>query len=633
MNALSGFRNIGRGLLFAGMGLGAGIGLAAIVTIVLGHPVREMDEEAAIVIGYVLALVGWLLGVGGWEAWGKEWFGLKPVPSAPHNWTRFLSFSLDHKVIGVQYLVTFITLFLLAGVFAVLIRIELLTPEAAVFGPDGYNTTMGLHGIIMVAVAVATIMGGFGNFVLPLMIGAKDVAFPRVNALSYWIVPPVAILLVLSPVFGGWDSGWTAYPPLSVINANGQVLFLLAFITFGLSSILGGLNFIVTTIKMRAPGMTWGRLPISVWAIFAAAMISLTATQVVAFGLLAVVLDRVAGLAFFDASRGGGALLYEHVFWFYSHPAVYVMILPALGIELEIISHFSRKPVFAYKWVVASFMLIVVLSMVVWAHHLFTSGMANYLHIPFMVVTELISIPTGAVFLSALGTMWMGRLWLRTPMLFAMGVVFNFLIGGITGIFLADVATDVQLQDTYFVVAHFHYTMMGGEIFVIFGALYYWFPKITGRMYNETLGRIHFAGMFLLYNVTFLAMFWVGMQGMNRRVTEYPDVMQGGNIVVSIAAFLLAAAFLPFVYNFVKSWIFGPAAEGNPWHARTLEWQTSSPPPEENFERPVLVTGDPYGYGDPGSVHARFQPAGASDEPPGDTPSGDVADEMAGGER
>jgi cytochrome c oxidase subunit 1 len=617
MTFLSGFNKIARGLLFAGvgLGLGLGVGLAAIVTIVIGNPVREMDEEAAVTIGYVLALIGWILGVGGWEAWGKEWLGGQPKNTAPHNWKRFLSFSMDHKVIGVQYLVTFMVLFLLAGLFAVLVRIELLTPEGStVFGPDGYNTTMGLHGIIMVAVAVATIMGGFGNFVLPIMIGARDVAFPRINALSYWIVPPVAILLILSPIFGGWDAGWTAYPPLSVINANGQLLFLLAFITFGLSSILGGLNFIVMTVKMRAPGMTWGRLPITVWAIFAAALISLTATQVVAFGLLAVVLDRVAGLAFFDASRGGGALLYEHVFWFYSHPAVYVMILPALGIELEIINHFSRKPVFAYKWVVGSFMLITALSMVVWAHHLFTSGMADYLHLPFMVVTELISIPTGAVFLSALGTMWMGRLWLRTPMLFALGVVFNFLIGGITGIFLADVATDVQLQDTYFVVAHFHYTMMGGEIFVIFAALYYWFPKVTGKMYNETLGRIHFAGMFVLYNVTFLAMFWVGMKGMNRRVTEYPDAFQTGNVVVSIAAFLLAAAFLPFVYNFVKSWIFGPKAADNPWQARTLEWQTTSPPPEENFERQPVIVGDPYGYGEDGNEHVRFLPAGASPE-------------------
>ncbi|MBM3948865.1 MAG: hypothetical protein FJ312_06450 [SAR202 cluster bacterium] len=267
----------------------------------------------------------------------------------------------------------------------------------------------------------------------------------RINALSYWTIPPVAVLLLLTPVFGGFDSGWTAYPPLSVINADGQLLVLFAFLTFGLFSILGGLNFLTTVIKMRVPGMTWGRLPIFVWAIVSAFLISLAPTKFVAYGLIMVILDRVAGMGFFDAAVGGKPLLYEHIFWFYSHPAVYVMILPAFGIELEILSRFSRKPVFAYKWVVASFIAVVILSMVVWAHHLFTSGMSSYIHIPFMVSTELISIPTGAVFLSALGTLWMGKLWLKTPMLFAVGVIFNFLIGGITGIFLADVATDIQL--------------------------------------------------------------------------------------------------------------------------------------------------------------------------------------------
>ncbi|MCH8063563.1 MAG: cbb3-type cytochrome c oxidase subunit I [Chloroflexi bacterium] len=259
----------------------------------------------------------------------------------------------------------------------------------------------------------------------------------------------------------------------------------------------GGLNFITTIITLRAPGMTWGRLPIFVWSILAASIISLTATQVVAFGLLMVVLERVGGMVFFNAAAGGKPILYEHIFWFYSHPAVYIMILPGLGIMLETLSHFARKPVFAYKLVVGAFMSIVVFSFVVWAHHLFTSGMEQFLHMPFMIITELISIPTGIVFLSALGTLWMGKLWLRTPMLFAMGVVFNFLIGGLTGIFLADVATDINLQDTYFVVAHFHYTMMGGEVFLIFGALYYWFPKVTGRMFNEALGKLHFWWMFI----------------------------------------------------------------------------------------------------------------------------------------
>ena len=501
--------------------------------------------------------------------------------------------------------------FLLAGILAMVLRIELLDAGENFLSASNYNTIMSLHGIMMVAVAVASIIGGFGNFTVPLMIGAEDVAFPRINALSFWVIPPVALLLVLTPLFGGFDSGWTAYPPLSVINANGQLLFLLAFATFGISSILGGLNFITTIVTMRAPGMTWGRLPIFVWSIFSAALLSLTFTQVVFFGLLAVILDRVVGTGFFMTEQGGNALLYEHIFWFYSHPAVYIMILPAFGIELEILSHFSRKPVFAYKLVVGALLSIVALSAIVWAHHLFTSGMADFLHIPFMVVTEIISIPTGVIFLSALGTIWLGKLLLKTPMLFALGVIFNFLIGGLTGIFLADVATDIQLQDTYFVVAHFHYTMVGGEIFALMGAIYYWFPKMTGRMYNERLGRIHFVWMMVMYNVTFLAMFWVGIQGMNRRIADYPEDMVTGNVIVSVAAFLLAASFIPFVYNMVTSWKRGPVAPANPWGARTLEWETTSPPPLENFESPPVVVGDPYGYGEPGSGHIGSQPLGA----------------------
>ena len=377
---------------------------------------------------------------------------------------------------------------------------------------------------------------------------------------------------------------------------------------------LGGLNFLATIITLRAPGMTWGRLPIFVWSVFAAALISLTATKFVALGLLMVTFDRVFGMSFFNAGQGGDAILYEHVFWFYLHPAVYVMILPAFGTVLEVLAHFSRKPVFAYNLVVASFLSIVALSFVVWAHHLFTSGMANYLHIPFMVMTELISIPTGMVFLAALGTIWQGRLWLRTPMLFALAVVFNMLIDGITGIFLADVPTDIHLQDTYFIVAHFHYTIMGGEVFAIMAGVYFWFPKITGRMYSEALGKLHFALMFVLFNATFLAMFWVGNQGMNRRVTEYDAELVGMNLVVSILSFLLAASFLVFVINMARSLVQGPTTEANPWRASTLEWQTSSSPPVENFPVPPRVVGFPYPYGIPSARHGVIAPVGGSGE-------------------
>jgi len=602
---MAAFFPVARGVLLATIGFGAGVGLAAALRRASGE---TPALEPALALGYLFALPGWLLGVGLWEAWAREWFGLPVKELGPGGPQRYLRFTTDHKVIGVQYLITFLVLFLLAGLLALLMRLELMTPGRGPLGPGPFNSVMSLHGIIMIAVAVATIMGGFANYVLPLLIGAEDVAFPRVNALSYWLIPPVAVLLIVSPFFGGFDSGWTAYPPLSVVNAPGQLLFLLAFITFGLSSILGGLNFVATVVALRAPGMTWGRLPIFVWSVFSAAIISLTATQFVATALLTVVLERVLGMGFYRAEEGGAPLLYQHLFWFYSHPAVYIMILPAFGLALEVLTHFSRKPLFAYKWVVGSFLSIVALSFIVWAHHLYTSGMPDALHIPFMVTTELISVPTGLVFLSALGTLWLGRLWLTTPMLFAVGFVFNFLIGGITGIFLADVPTDIHLQDTYFVVAHFHYTIMGGEIFAIFAGAYYWFPKMTGRMYSERLGQIHFLWMFLAYNATFLAMFWLGLQGMNRRVAEYPAGLAGGNLVVGLLSFLLAASFLVFVYNALRSWARGPEAEANPWRARTLEWQTSSPPPHTNFAHPPFVHDHPYDYGVPGSVHGVIAP-------------------------
>lgn len=597
-----------KGILQAALGVALGVGLGNLLAGLTG---RAGDREPAMALGYVFGLIGWLLGIGVWDSWAREWFGLRLKYQEISGWRRYFRFNMDHKVIGIQYVVTFITLFLLGGLAAVLIRVELMSPGRTIMGPNEFNIVMSFHGIVMIAVAVATIMGGFANFALPLLIGAEDVAFPRVNALSYWIVPPVAFTLVFALFFGGYDSGWTAYPPLSVHNASGQLLFLLAFITFGLSSILGGLNFLTTVITLRAPGMTWGRLPIFVWSVFAAAIISLTATQFVALALITVVLDRVVGTAFYDPARGGNPLLYQHLFWFYSHPAVYIMAVPGFGIALEVLAHFSRKPLFAYKWVVGGLLAIVGLSFIVWAHHLYTSGMSDQLHVPFMITTELISVPTGLIFLSALGTLWLAKVWLTTPMLFALGFVFNFLIGGITGIFLADVPTDIQFQDTYYVVAHFHYTIMGGEVFAIFAGIYYWFPKMTGRMFNEALGKLHFWWMFLAYNATFLSMFYVGYQGMNRRVADYPTHLSSGNLIVSLAAFVLGTSFLFFVYNMVFSWIRGPKAADNPWQAHTLEWQTSSPPPAENFKRLPRVVGVPYNYGTPGAQHAIFEPTGA----------------------
>jgi cytochrome c oxidase subunit 1 len=590
------------------------VGLVLVVAVRASLGYSPWSTELAVALAYPLGLAGWLLGIGVWDTWAREWLGLEPRPQEISGWRRYLSFTVDHKVIGIQYLATFVAVFLLAGLLAMLMRLELAAPGENILTSATYNQVMSLHGIMMIAVAVVSIMGSFGNYLVPLMIGAEDMAFPRLNALSYWLVPPAVLLLLVSPFFGGWDSGWTAYPPLSEINKSGQVLFNLAFFTLGLSSILGAVNFLTTIVKLRAPGMTWSRLPIFVWSIFSASILSLLFTQAVAAALLMVLLDRVAGMAFFNPDRGGSPILYQHVFWFYSHPAVYIMIIPGWGIALEVLAHFSRKPLFAYPWAVAGFLGVTILSGVVWAHHMFTSGMPQTLHAPFLATTELISVPTGLVFLSGLGTIWLGRLWLRTPMLFALAVLFNFLIGGVTGIFLADVPTDLQLQDTYFVVAHFHYTIVGGEIFALFAGIYYWFPKLSGRLFNEALGKLHFWIMFLGFNLTFLPMFWLGLHGMNRRVADYLPNLANVNLWVSLSAFLLGSGFIVFVANMLRSAAKGEPAGSNPWKARTLEWQTSSPPPIHNFPKIPNVVGGPYDYGVPGAVHA-IVVAGASGEP------------------
>jgi cytochrome c oxidase subunit 1 len=598
-------KSISAGLALGLIGFYVGMGFTVMLRYAFGYD--AWNTEMCITVGWVFGAIGWLLGIGMWGSWAREWLGLKTYGRKAPGWQRYFTFNTDHKVIGIQYLVTFAIIFLLAGLLAMAIRAQLTQPNGAFLTNSQYNAVMTMHGIMMVSVAVAAVIGGFGNFAVPLMIGADDMAFPRLNALSYWLIPPVALTLLATPLLGGLDHGWTAYPPLSSsYTSHAQVLFDLAIITFGLTSIVSAINFLVTIIYMRAPGMTWGRLPIFVWSMFVTAWLALLYTQGFAVALLMVLLDRVASMSFFEARTGGDPLLYQHVFWFYSHPAVYIMVVPGLGLTLEVLAHFSRKPLFAYRYAVAGLLGILGLSGIVWAHHMFTSGMANYLHGPILVTTELISIPTGLIFLSALGTIWMGRLWLRTPMLFALAVIFNFACGGVTGIFLADVPTDIHLHDTYFVVAHFHYTIVGAEIFALFAGLYYWFPKITGRMYNERLARLHFWWMFIGFNVTFFTMHWPGIQGMNRRIAEYPDVLQPVNIAVSVAAFAMGASFFVFIYNIINSWIRGPVAEANPWKARTLEWQTSSPPPVENFPTPPVIEGHPYDYGVPGSIHASF---------------------------
>ena len=432
---------LARAVVFGIVGYVVGVGLT--MAIRGGSP----TDEVAVVMGYILALVGWLGGIGGIEAFGRQWAGKSVEVSKDRGWRRYFEFSVDHKVIGIQYGVTLIGVLLIGGISAMIMRIELASPGVGIVDLDDFNKIVSMHGILMVAVAVAGIIGAFGNYIIPIQIGAQDMAFPRLNAIGYWLVPPVAIALLMSPLLGAFNAGWTSYAPLSVTNESGQILFNMAIVTFGLSSILGGINVITTVITMRAPGMTWGRLPIFTWAGLATSVLSFAVTQFFAAAVILVTMDRVAGTNFFQPEVGS-SLLYEHIFWFYSHPAVYIMVLPGFGVILEVVTTFARKPLFAYKAVVVSLFVIVGLSVVVWAHHMFTSGMANFLHGPFMIITEAISIPTGVIFLGILGTLWQGRLWFRTPLVLAFGWLFNFTIGGITGIFLADVATDIHLHDT-----------------------------------------------------------------------------------------------------------------------------------------------------------------------------------------
>jgi cytochrome c oxidase subunit 1 len=603
-------RSILKGLIGAIVGFALGMAGLALVRLIMG--LDPIEQEPSIIVGYVFGLMGWLLGIGVWETWAKGWVGRTPKPFEAQGWRRYFGFNTDHKVIGIQYLVTFLLLFLLAGALAMWMRIELANPGFDGLEPADYNQIMSLHGLIMIAVAITIISGPFGNYIVPLQIGADDMVFPRMNALSYWITPAVPVLLLGSVFLGGWDSGWTGYAPLSVTNASGQIMYNLAFMTLGLSSIIGAVNFIATVIGLRARGLSWGRLPIFTWSIFVTAWLSLLATNFVFMAMLMVLLDRIIPTAFFDVTRGGNPVLYQHIFWFYSHPAVYVMALPGFGVMLEIIAHFSRKPLFAYKWAVAGFILIGIESFTVWAHHMFTSGMPDAFFIPFMTATELISIPTGFIFLSAVGTLWRGRLWLRTPMLFALAVMYNFLIGGLTGIFNADIPTDLHLHDTYFVVAHFHYTIVSAQIFGVFAAIFYWFPKVTGRMYKESLGKLNFWWMFIAFNLTFMPMFWLGLNGMNRRISDYMPELGGVNLWVSINAFVLGGSFILFTFTFIYSWARGERAASNPWKARTLEWQTSSPPPHENFPVEPEVVGNPYDYGVPDAVYAVVPATGSA---------------------
>ena len=505
-------------------------------------------------------------------------------------------FTLDHKRIGLLYLGSILSAFLLGGVLALLVRTELLTSGKTIMSADTYNQMFTLHGAIMIFLFIIPgIPAALGNFVLPLMLGAKDVAFPKLNLASWWLWILGAVMAVVSIITGSVDTGWTFYTPYSTTTGGAVVAMATGVFILGFSSIFTGLNFIVTIHKLRPKGMGWFRMPLMLWGLYATALIQVLATPVIGITLLLLMMERIMGIGIFDSRLGGDPVLFQHFFWFYSHPAVYIMILPAMGVISELISVFSRKHIFGYRFIAFSSIAIAAFSFLVWGHHMFTSGQSELVTMIFSALTFSVSIPSAVKVFNWLATMYRGRIILETPMLYALSFIFLFSIGGLTGLFLGALATDVHLHDTYFVVAHFHYVMFGGTVIAFLGGLHYWWPKMTGRMYNETLGKWACALIFVGFNVTFFTQFVMGSQGMPRRYYDYLPEYAGYHMLSSAGSYLMAIGFFLCAGYLVHALFRGRPAPANPWGANTLEWHTPSPPPWDNFKE-TPVAGDPYDF-------------------------------------
>jgi cytochrome c oxidase subunit I len=554
-----------------------------------------------VVLGYVFGTVGWLAGLGVFNDLFRLMAG-KPLPDIEHapvgGLAKYFRYTLDHKVVGIQYLFGMITYFLTGGLFAMAIRTELLSPTYHAFSASSYLMVVGEHGTMMMMMMSSVILGPFGQYFAPLMIGSKRMAFPRIEALGFWLTPPAYVILLSGILYTGFPTGWTGYAPLSVQAMPGMDAYAIAFGLMGISMILAGFNIIVTYINYRAPGMRWSRLPMFVWSMFTVSFLQVLAVPVLIAGFYILISDRTAQTAFYSNTLGGSSYLYENLFWFFGHPEVYILALPGFGVVSEILPVFARKPLFGYKVIAAGMFGVALLSFFVWQHHLFDSGINPDMRPLYMLTTELISIPTGFIYLTALGTLWKAKIRFSIPMLFALGMYFNFLIGGVSGVFLSDVPADTTEHGSFFVMAHFHYTIMGGLIFAFFGGIYYWLPKMLGYELNKTLGKIHFWTMFIFFNSTFLPLFALGMLGMPRRVFEYARNLETLNDWVSISSFLLGGSILIFLINFIWSVGFARVkAAANPWNARGLEWQVSSPPPPQNFAHIPVVLSGPYEYG------------------------------------
>jgi cytochrome c oxidase subunit I len=581
-----------------GFFLGAWIG----TKIAAGHDylLGTNQDDVRLFMGFFVGSLGWLLGLGFFNYPASRLLGRPPSVGEQDSggWGRYFRLTTDHKVVGIQYFFGVGIFFFIGGLNAMLIRTELLNDTEHAWPAGQYISLVGLHGTMMIMMTSAFILGPFGNYLVPLMIGARRVAFPRIEALTFWLTPLAGLVLLTAIAYNGFPTGWTGYAPLADEARAGMDAYVFAFILIGISLTLIGINLLATILTMRAPGLTWTRLPIFVWAVLSTSILMALAAPVLVAAQLMVLMDRAANTSFYLASTGGSPYLYENLWWFFGHPEVYILALPGFGIVLEILPVFARKPLWGYRLAVAGMLGVTLLSFMVWQHHLFVSGINANLRPFYMLTTELISIPTGFIFLNGMGTLWRGRIRFTVPMLFALAFFFNFLIGGLSGIYLSDVPSDVTTHGSYFVMAHFHYTIMGGLVFAFFAATYYWLPKMTGVTLNETLAKIHFWTMFVFFNLTFFPLFAAGFLDMPRRVSTYTPTLLTLNRFVSASAFLLGGSMLVFLGNLVYSLVFARApARENPWFSRSLEWQVPTPVPVENFERIPVITASPYDYG------------------------------------
>ena len=558
-------------------------------------------NELSIVMAYLGGVLGFLIGLGFFNYPFARLRGYPPSlrEKETQGISRYFGLCTDHKVVGIQYLVGIGLFFFIGGLNAMLIRTELLRPTHQAFPAGSYLTIVGLHGTMMMGMMTSGILGPFGNYFVPILIGARRMAFPRIEALTFWLLMAGGVILETAIFFGGFPTGWTGYQPLGTQANPGIDCYYIFFALVGISMTLLGLNMIATIVTMRAPGLTWTRLPIFVWGVLTTAALMVLAAPVLIATLSMALLDRTAQTNFFVAAQGGSSYLYENLFWFFGHPEVYILALPGFAIVLEILPVFARKPLWGYRLAVGGLLGVSLLSFLVWQHHLFVSGINGDLRPFYMLSTELISIPTGFTFLCGMMTIWRGNIRFSVPMLFCLAWFFNFFIGGLTGVFLSDAPSDVTTHGSFFSMAHFHYTIMGGLVFTFFGAIYYWVPKMTGLQLDERLAKIHFWMMFVAFNSTFGPLFAAGFLGQPRRVVTYSNGLHVINVWVSISAFVLGLSMLVFLYNFVRSLVFVRVpAPTDPWGSKSIEWQLPSPVPVQNFDRIPTFTGDPYGYGE-----------------------------------